>query len=158
METFWVTVATVIFVIVLFYAGAFRTVIDALDSRRVRIQAELDEARRLREEAQQLVAVYQQKAKDAEREAEAVVASAREEAERYAAEQKARMDDFVARRTALAENKIAQAEAQALTDVRSAAADAAVAAAADILRESARGKVAEDLIERSIQDVKARLN
>jgi F-type H+-transporting ATPase subunit b len=158
METFWVTVATVIFVFVLFYAGAFTKIVEALDARRSRIQAELDEARRLREEAQQLVAVYRQKQKDAEREAEALITSAREEAERYAAEQKARMDEFVARRTALAETKIAQAEAQALADVRAAAADAAVAAAGEILKETARGKVAEDLIERGIRDVKAKLN
>ncbi len=158
METFWVTVATVIFVFILSYAGAFRVILEALDSRRARIQMELDEARKLREEAQQLVEVYRQKQRDAEREAEAIITSAREEAERYAAEQKARMDEFVSRRTTLAETKIAQAEAQALADVRAAAADAAVAAAADILKETARGKVAVDLIERGIRDVKAKLN
>jgi F-type H+-transporting ATPase subunit b len=158
MEVFWITVATVIFVMILFYAGAFRFILETLDARRARIQAELDEARRFREEAQQLVAVYRQKQQDAEHEAEALIVSAREEAERYAAEQKTRMDEFVTRRTALAESKIAQAEAQALADVRAAAADAAVAAAADILTQTARGKVADDLIERGIRDIKTKLN
>jgi F-type H+-transporting ATPase subunit b len=136
-------------------SGSF---VEALDSRRERIQGELDEAKRLREEAQQLVEVYRQKQRDAEHEAEALIVSAREEAERYAAEQKTRMDEFVTRRTALAESKIAQAEAQALADVRAAAADAAVAAAADILTQTARGKVADDLIERGIRDIKTKLN
>lgn len=158
MESFWVTVATVIFVMVLFYAGAFRMIAEALDARRERIVSELDQARRLKVEAEQLVAVYQQKQRDAEKEAEALIAAAREEALRYAADQKTKMDEFVARRTRMAEMKIAQAEAQALADVRAAAADAAIAAAADILAQTARGDVAAALIERGIGEVKARLN
>ncbi len=158
MESFWVTVATVIFVMVLFYAGAFSMIAEALDARRERIVSELDQARRLKVEAEQLVAVYQQKQRDAEKEAEALIAAAREEALRYAADQKTKMDEFVARRTRMAEMKIAQAEAQALADVRAAAADAAIAAAADILAQTARGDVAAALIERGIGEVKARLN
>ena len=158
MEAFWVAVATVIFVGILFYAGAHRMVLDALDARRARIKAELDEARRLKEEAQQLVAAYQAKRGEAEKEAEALIANARAESERYAAESKAKMDEFVARRTRMAETKIAQAETQALADVRSAAADAAVSAAAEILAQTARGKVADDLVAQGIRDVKARLN
>jgi F-type H+-transporting ATPase subunit b len=68
------------------------------------------------------------------------------------------MEEFVARRTKLAEAKIGQAEAQALADVRAAAADAAVSAAEAILRDAARGKVADDLIAQGIADVKTKLN
>ena len=68
------------------------------------------------------------------------------------------MEDFVARRTKMAENKIAQAEAQALADVRSAAAEAAVAAAETILTRTVKGKVADDLIAKGIDDVKRKLN
>ena len=101
--------------------------------RQARIKSELDEARRLREEAQALLAEFERKGREAETEAEAIIASAKAEAERLAAEAKTRMEDFVARRTKMAEEKIVQAEAQALADVRSAAADAAVAAAEKIL-------------------------
>jgi F-type H+-transporting ATPase subunit b len=87
-----------------------------------------------------------------------MIASARAEAERTAEETKAKMVDFVARRTRMAETKIAQAESQALADVRRAAADAAVAAAERILRDSAKGKVADDLLAQGIKDVKAKLN
>ena len=155
---FWVAVATILFVLVLGYMGVHTRLLEALDARRARIQAELDEARRLKDEAAKLVAHYQGKRQDAEAEAEALVAGARAEAERYAAEAHAKMDEFVARRTKMAETKIAQAEAQALADVRAAAAEAAVTAAADVLRESAKGKVADDLIARGIADVKAKLN
>ena len=155
---FWVAVATVIFLLILGYMGVHKKLFDALDQRRRRIQAELDEARRLKEEAQRLVAEYQRKRGAAENEAQALIANARAEAERYAAESKIKMDEFVARRTKMAETKIAQAEVQALADVRAAAADAAVSAATEILSQSAKGKVADDLIAQGICDVKAKLN
>ena len=155
---FWVAVAFVLFVMLLFYVGAHKKVTDALDERSARIKAELDEARRLRGEAEKLLAEYKRKQGEAEREAQAIVSEARAEAERVAAEAKTKMEDFVARRTKMAETKIGQAEAQALADVRAAAADAAVAAAETILTASAKGKVAENLIARGIADVKAKLN
>jgi len=155
---FWVAVAFVIFIGVLIRFGVHRLIIDALDSRAARIKTELDEARRVREEAQALLAEYQRKRGEADREAEAIVSAARSEAERLAAEAKTKVEEFVARRTQLAETKIAQAEAQALADVRSAAADAAVAAAEKILSETAKGKVGEDLIAQGIRDLKAKLN
>ena len=155
---FWVAVAFVIFIAVLVKLGAPRVIIQALDDRQARIKAELDEARRVREEAQSLLADYQSKRQEADREAEAIVAAARSEAERVAAEAKTKVEDFVARRTRMAETKIAQAEAQAVADVRSAAADAAVAAAEKILTDATKGKVGDDLLAKGIQDIKAKLN
>jgi F-type H+-transporting ATPase subunit b len=155
---FWVAVAFLLFVLLLFYVGAHKKLIEVLDARGAKIKADLDEARRLRDEAEQLLAEYKRKQGEAEREAQAIVAEAKAEAERVAAESKSKMEDFVARRTKLAETKIGQAEAQALADVRAAAADAAVAAAEKILTQTAKGKVAEDLIARGIEDVKAKLN
>jgi F-type H+-transporting ATPase subunit b len=154
----WVAVAFVIFVGVLIYVGAHKKIIETLDHRSARIKAELDEARRLREEAAKLLAEYQRKQREAEREAEAIVADARAEAERVAAEARVKMEEFVARRTKLAEAKIGQAEAQALAEVRAAAADAAVNAAEQILRQTAKGQVADDLIAQGIADVRAKLN
>jgi F-type H+-transporting ATPase subunit b len=155
---FWVAVAFVLFIGVIVYYGAHKKMLDALDQRSARIKAELDEARRLRDEAGKLLAEYQRKQREAEREAEAIIAEAKAEAERVAAEARGKMEEFVARRTRLAESKIGQAEAQALADVRAAAADAAVAAAERILRDTAKGKVADDLIAQGIADVKAKLN
>ena len=116
------------------------------------------DARRLRDEAEALLAEYKRKRQAAEVEAEAIIAGAREEAERVAAEAKTRMEDFVARRTKTAENKIALAEAQALADVRAAAAEAAVAAASTVLSQSVKGSVAENLLAKGIAEVKAKLN
>ncbi len=130
----------------------------SLDDRADRIKAELDEARKLRDDAAQLLADYQRKRQEAESEAQGIVAGASAEAERMAADAKAKVEEFVARRTKLAETKIAQAEAQAAAEVRGAAADAAVAAAEKILAQEAKGKLAAELIAKGIEDVRKKLN
>jgi F-type H+-transporting ATPase subunit b len=155
---FWVAVAFVIFIGVLLKAGVHRKLLAALDDRSARIKAELDEARRLRDEAQAVLADYQRRRSEADREADAIIAAAREEAERIAVDAHAKVEEFVDRRTRMAETKIVQAEAQALADVRAAAAEAAVAAAEKILTETAKGKVGDELIARGIRDLKAKLN
>jgi F-type H+-transporting ATPase subunit b len=154
----WVVVAFLLFIALLFYLGVHRKIAAALDQRQDRIKAELEEARRFREEAQALLAEFQRKGREAESEAQAIIAGAKTEAERLAAEAKTRMEEFVARRTKMAEAKITQAEAQALADVRAAAADAAVAAAEKILAAAAKGKVADDLLARGIEDVRKKFN
>jgi F-type H+-transporting ATPase subunit b len=154
----WVAIAFVIFLGLLVYLGAHRRVVEAIDRRQARIKAELDEAVRLRQEAQAVLAEFERKGREAESEAASIIAGAKAEAERLAAEAKTRMEDFVVRRTKMAEAKIAQAESQALADVRAAAADAAVAAAEKILSTAAKGNVAEDLLAQGIETVKKRFN
>src|SRR6266478_6049958 len=104
---FWVAVAFVIFLVVLGYFGVHKKLLKGIDDRRGRIKAELDEARRLKEEAQALLAGYQRKQHEVEREAQAIIASAKAEADRLAREAAARMEEFVARRTKMAEDRIA---------------------------------------------------
>lgn len=154
---FWVAVAFVIFCGIIVYVGAHKKVIAALDQRSARIKAELDDARRLRDEAAALLAEYQRKQHQAESEAAGIIAGAKAEAERLAAEAKTKMEEFILRRTQMAETKIGQAEAQALADVRSAAAEAAVTAAEKILAETVKGKVSDDLITQGIADTAAKL-
>jgi F-type H+-transporting ATPase subunit b len=155
---FWVAASFFIFIGILVYVGVHKKIAEALDHRRDRIKAELDEARRLREEAQALLAHYRQKQKEAEGEAAAILTSAKADAERMATEAEAKMSEFVARRTKMAEAKIAQAESQALADVRAAAADAAVTAAERILKDTAKGTLADNLLASGIEDVKNKLN
>ena len=155
---FWVAVAFFILMGVFAYLGVHRTVLKTLDHRSDRIKAELDDARRLKEEAAKLVAEYKARHASAEREAQEIIASAKADAERIASEAKTKMEDFVARRTKTAESKIALAEAQALADVRAAAANAAVAAAATILSQSVKGPIADDLLTKGIAEVREKLN
>jgi F-type H+-transporting ATPase subunit b len=155
---FWVAVAFILLMAVFGYFGIHHTVLKALDNRAARIRAELDEARRLKDEAAKLLAEYKARHAKAEAEAQEIIASAQAEAERIATEAKAKLEDFVARRTKTAESKIALAEAQALADVRAAAANAAVSAASTILSQSVKGSVADDLLAKGIVEVRAKLN
>ena len=154
----WVAVAFVILMIVFGYLGVHRTLLTALDHRAARIKAELDDARRLKDEATKLLGEYKARRASAEREAADIISSARAEAERIAAEAKTKMEDFVARRTKTAESKIALAEAQAVADVRAAAANAAVTAASTILSQSVKGSVADELVNKGIAEVRSKLN
>ena len=154
----WVAIAFVILMVLFAYLGIHKTVLKALDHRAERIKAELDDARRLKDEASKLLAEYKTKRSSAEREAAEIISNAKAEAERIAAEAKTKMEDFVTRRTKTAEGKIALAEAQAIADVRSAAANAAVAAASTILSQSVKGSVADDLLTKGIAEVRAKLN
>lgn len=155
---FWVTISFLIFVGIVIYAGSHRKVAESLDARQARIKAELDEARRLKEEAAALLSEYRTRQQHAEREAAQIIATAEAEAERVAAEAHARLEDFIARRSKIAEEKIAQAETQALTDVRAAAAEAATAAAQHILVQTVKGETADNLLTRGIEDLKRNLN
>jgi F-type H+-transporting ATPase subunit b len=154
---FWVAVAFVIFLAIVWKVGGFRMIVQSLDQRAETIRTELDEAKALREEAQRVLADYQRKRQEAEAEAEAIVTSARVEAERLAKDAAAKLQDFVARRTKMAEAKIAQAEAQAAADVRAAAADAAIRASELILRQGGAGADA-GLVESGLQQVRSKLN
>ena len=154
----WVAVAFIILMGVFVWLGVHRTVLTALDHRAERIKAELDDARKLKDEAAKVLAEYKARRATAERDAAEIVANAKAEAERIAADAKTKMEDFVARRTKTAEGKIAMAEAQALADVRAAAADAAVQAASTILSQSVKGSLADDLLAKGIAEVRQKLN
>lgn len=154
---FWVAVAFVVFMAIVWKVGGFGIMTKGLDGRATRVRHELDDAKRLREEAAAVLADYKRRRTEAEREAETIVAGARAEAERAATEGHQRLEDFIARRTKAAETKIAQAEAKAQAEVRAAAADAAVKVSETILRERMQGDAAQALVRSSLGEVRTRM-
>jgi len=154
----WVAIAFLIFIGILIRIGVPKLLFKALDDRSARIKSELDEALRLRKEAEEVLAEYKRRQDEAEKTAESIIHNAGIEAERMAAEAQSKIEEFIARRTKMAETKIAQAEAQAMADVRAAAADVAVAAAEVILTSTTKGAAAESLLSQGIADLKAKLN
>jgi F-type H+-transporting ATPase subunit b len=154
----WVLVAFVIFIGIVVYVGVPGKITGALDSRAAQIKAELDEARALREEAARVLAEYTRKREEAEQEAKALVENARRDAEAFAADAKVKADEFVARRTKAAEQKIALAESQAVSEVRAAAADAAVTAAERVLSAQTKGPLGDELFDKGLGEVRAKLN
>lgn len=156
-NTFWAFIALLIFLAIVVVLKVPGMITRVLDDRIRKIEADLEQARRLREEAQELLAEYERKRKAAETEAEEIVANARDEAERMTAEAEVALQDLVARRTKAVEDKIAQAEAQALAEVRARSADIAIEAARLMLADQAREQ-GDTLVDQSIQDVGSRLN
>jgi F-type H+-transporting ATPase subunit b len=154
----WVLVSFLLFLALLVYYQIPAKLVQALDSRADRIRSELDEARRLREEARQILADYERKHRDAEKEAEDIIALARREADVYAEESRKAFSESLQRRLKTSEEKIARAEEQAIKDIRSKAVDAAVAAAELLIARELKDKSAESLVDKSIRDVSAKLN
>lgn len=155
---FWVLVAFIAFVALLVYFRVPAILGKALDERAEGIRKELDEARKLREEAQALLSDYQRKAREAEKEAESIIEQAKREAEALAADARKALTETLERRSKIAEEKIARAEAQALSEVRSTAVETALAAAQEILKSRAGGETGNTLVSQSITDLRGKLN
>jgi F-type H+-transporting ATPase subunit b len=156
--TFWALVGLIIFLAVLAYFKVPAMITKGLDDRADKIRNELEEARKLREEAEGVLAEYKRKRIEAEKEAENVVAAAKREADAIASEARAKTEEYVERRTKMAEQKIAQAEADAINAVRSTAVDVAVAATEKLLSDKMTAKSSDDLFKQSIAQVKSGLN
>jgi F-type H+-transporting ATPase subunit b len=153
---FWVLVAAAIFVAAI-WKPARKALIGSLDERAARIRAELDEARKLRDEAEQLLAQYQQKEREAAAEAEAIIAHAQEEAERIAAQSARDLEQALARRERLAEERIAQAESKALDEIRAVAVDVAIGAAREVIRAQIDEERGAALLDAAIAALPQRL-
>ena len=155
---FWVAVAFVMFFALILYLKVPGKLLSQLDARADRIRNELEEAKRLREEAQALYAEYQRKAEEAAKEADDIVSHAREESQRLAEKMRADLEASLERRKAQAEAKIAQAEQHAVEEVRNRAVDIATAAAASILREEMKGDAGQALIDNAISGINRHLH
>jgi F-type H+-transporting ATPase subunit b len=156
--TFWVAISTTGFIVLAVILRVPGVVTRSLDERGAAIAKEIEEARKLREEAQALLASYEKRAREAEKEAQDIIVQARAEAERMAVEAKKSLETQIARRAKLAEDKIAQAEAQAVAEVRALAADIAVGAAGRVLRQQVTPERASQLIDASIRELKSKIN
>ncbi|MDH3581437.1 MAG: F0F1 ATP synthase subunit B [Hyphomicrobiales bacterium] len=155
---FWVAVSFVGFILLLVYYKIPGMVAGLLDERAEKIRNELEEAKRLREEAQAILADYQRKQRDAAKEADKIIGLAKEEAEALAVETREKMKESLERRTRLAEEKIARAEEQAVADVRAAAIDVAIASAEQIIEKKMTPAASAKLINQSIEGLKGKLN
>jgi F-type H+-transporting ATPase subunit b len=155
--TFWVAVAFVVFAGLMVWK-ARKPVLDGIDARAERIKAELDEAQRLREEAQKTLAEYKRKQRDAAKEAEDLLANARHEAELLRKQAADDLQQTLARREKAALEKISKAETKAVQDVRAKAVDIAIAATAKLLSENVDPQRDQAMVDQSIKDLGRRLH
>ena len=155
---FWVGVAFLGFIALLMYYKVPGMIAKALDDRADGVRKELEEARKLRDEAASLLADYKARQAGAQKETDAILERTRQETAALAAESKASLSEMLARRTKLAEDKIARAQDQATAEVRSAAIDAAVGAAHHLIGDKLNGDAGHALVGRSIADMRAKLS
>jgi F-type H+-transporting ATPase subunit b len=155
---FIVMLAFLLFVGLVLYAKVPGTLGKMLDKRSGNIRSDLDEARRLREEAQSVLASYERKAREVQGQADQIVAAAKRDAEATAVKAKEELQVSIARRLKAADEQIASAEAQALRDVRYRAVAVAVAAAGDVLAKQFSAKDRAALIDGSLAEIETRFN
>ncbi len=155
--TWWAFIGLVVFLGIVVYLGVPKQILDMLDDKSKKIADDLDEAKRLREEAQSLLAEYERKRQAAEEEAQEIIEAAKAEALRLTEEAKSSLQELIVRRTKAVEEKISQAESQAIADVRARSADIAVEAARMVLADKMSEK-GDALIDQAITDVSASLN
>lgn len=156
--SFYVLIAFLLVVALLWKMGAHKAVIGGLDKRSQKIADELDQARKLREEAQELLAQYQRRQRTAEDEAQGLIEQARKDAAALALESRRKINEQIERRAKAAEEKIARAEAQALAEVRGQSADMAIEIARRIIRERMDQGAQSALLDRAISEVRSKLN
>ncbi|WP_138379350.1 ATP F0F1 synthase subunit B [Luteithermobacter gelatinilyticus] len=156
--TFWVAVSAILFVLLLIRLKVPGLIARKLDERSAAIEEQLNNARQLREEASALLNSYQRDQRKAEQQAKDMLEQAESEAKALAEEAEIKINEMVERRTRLAEQKIAQAEANAVKEIQQIAADAAIAAARQLIAENLKKADKDALIKASIENLDHRLH
>ena len=155
---FWIMIALVVFIAVLWRANVHSLAAKALDDAGAKVQAQLDEAKRLREEAEALLAQIKIERADTERAAAELLKNAQSDAERLRAEAAVKLEEDVKRRALMAERKIALAEAQAAGEVKAAAAELAAQGAEAVLASRIAGATSDPLIDAGLSRLAARFS
>ena len=154
---FWVAVSFFIFIGVLVYLGVHKKVANELDARALRISKELEEVRRLREEAEKLLADNRRKLGDVVTEVDNIIALAARQAETLAVETRQSLKQHVERRIKLAEEKIARAKMEAVRELRNDAVDVVIAAAQNLIAAKLTPNRAKKLVSESTKALKTLL-
>ncbi|MEE4213405.1 MAG: F0F1 ATP synthase subunit B [Parvularcula sp.] len=154
----WVLLGFIAIIVIILSQGVGKKLSGFVAGRATLIQQQLDEARSLREDAQRILADYQKRQREAETEAEDIISQAKADAKAMVAETRRKIDDQTARRTEAAQDRIARAEAQAVAAVRAQTADLAVDAAREIIKARTDGAAQRSLLDRSIKDIRGKLN
>ena len=156
--TFWVATAFIAFIAVLVYLKIPGKIFGALDHRADKIRSDIEEAEALCKEAQELLATYQKKQREALKEAEEISTAGKEEAVRLAEKGKQQLEDSLARREKQATDRIAQAENAAVDQVRALTIEIAIAATRNILETQLSASKSDALVDSAIGELSEKLH
>ena len=157
MIELWLLIALIILIAII-YKPLTRVILGALDGHASRVRAELEEAKRLREEAQSLLAEHQRQLARGEEQARAIVDHAKAEATRQTERHRQELELSLRRRTELAQARIAQEEARAIQELRAHTASLAVRTAERLLAEEMDGQHANALLDQAIAEIGRKLS
>lgn len=150
---FWLAISFVIFCIVIVKAAG-KTIIGTLDSRSDKIRTTIAEAETLRTEAQQLLAQYQRKQRDAQKETDAMIEKAKMHAYQITKNAEKELKDHIAMKESQLQDQVARMKDQAMAEMKAHAAHLSAAATADIIQDTMNKKTANTLIDGSIKQIK----
>ena len=153
----WVAVGLIVFVAIVIYAGAHKIALGALDAKAATIKFDLDEAARIRAEAETMLADIRRQREETEAQGKAMLAEAEADAKRLAVEAKAKLEEQIARRTALADRRIANAETQATAEVKAAAAELAAQLAQTVLADRVKSMKSDPMVDQAVGQLAERL-
>ncbi len=153
----WVAVGLIAFLAIIYLTGAHKIALGSLDAKSKAIQDNLDEAARIRKEAEAMLVDIRAQRDVAEAQGRQMLAEAEAEAKRLGEEAKVKLEEQIARRTALADRRIATAEAQAAQDVKAAAADLAAEMAETVLKARIALAKSDPLVDRAVSELAGRL-
>jgi F-type H+-transporting ATPase subunit b len=153
----WAAIGLITFLFIVWIAGGFKKAFGALDAKAEAIQHNLDEAARLRAEAEALLVSIQKERAETETLAGEMLANAKAEAKRLEVEAKAKLEEQIKRRQELAERRISNAEAQAAAEVKAAAAELAAQMAEGVLMQRLEGVKSDPLVDAALGQLAAKL-
>lgn len=153
----WVAISFILF-LALIAKPAWKFITSSLDKKIDEIRAKIEEATKLREEAQDILAAHQRKLSEAEKEADDIINQAREEAQMIKKKLTEDLENALQRREKLAMDRIAQAETEAQEEVRALTTDIALAAARGLLADTVQNEKADALINDAIKELPEKLN
>lgn len=153
----WVALSFILFAVCAYKLGG-KAVAKSLDDRIAEIKREIETAESLRIEAQELLAQYQRKQRDAEKEAREIVAGAQKQVEKIKEAAEADIAEMADRREAQLTDRLKRIEDKAMADIQNHAAAMAVEAARQIIAQTVDEKTAADLTRTAIADLSKALN
>lgn len=148
----WYLLSFLVFVVIAFRFGK-SSFLNTIDSRIAEIQKEISTAESLRVEAQEMLAQYQRKQRDALQDAEKIINDAKEQAKEAQKQAEQSLKESMKRREAQLQDRLKRMEQNAIQEIQSHAADLAINAAKEIITETLDKKAGEKLVDQSIKNV-----
>ena len=150
----WVAIGFILFILLLIYFKIPHQIIKILDDRSKKIKDELDEAKRLREEAQTILSEYQKKNTEAEQTAKTIIDNAKKLAKNYEKDAKDKFDQNVVRKKKLLDEKLNRLENDVINQIKDNITDIVL----ETVKNSVKGnnikpKVSQEIIDQGIEQI-----